>query len=109
MISWPFFLCAIQPDGDAGDVVVVLQQTDHESIKRQELDLFVEKKISLQEALCGFKFVFEHLDGRKLCLSCGPGEVISPGVDVCCACINGSLYNSLTLSLSLSLRVLQRD
>lgn len=69
-----------QPDGDAGDVIVVLQQTDHVMFKRQELDLFVEKKISLRQALCGFKFAFEHLDGRKMCLTCDPGEVISPGM-----------------------------
>lgn len=52
---------------------------DHATFTRKETDLFVEKKISLGEALCGFKFSFEHLDGRKICITCGPGEVIAPG------------------------------
>ena len=60
-------------------MIVILQQMDHPTFKRKDMDLIVEKKISLREALCGFKFTFEHLDGRKMCLTCSPGEVIAPG------------------------------
>jgi len=67
------------PDTDAGDVIVILQQSEHSMFKRAELDLFVEKKLTLQEALCGFEFTIEHLDGRKLRVSSPPGYVISPG------------------------------
>ena len=68
-----------QPDGEDGDVIVILQQMDHATFTRKELDLFVKKTVTLKEALCGFKFSFEHLDGRKMCLACSPGEVIAPG------------------------------
>ena len=72
-------LLSMQPDGDDGDVIVILQQMDHTTFTRKGMDLFVNKKVSLKEALCGFKFSFEHLDGRKMCLACDPGSVIAPG------------------------------
>ena len=31
------------------------------------------KEISLTEALCGFKFVIDQLDGRKLVMASEPG------------------------------------
>jgi len=43
------------PEADAGDVVFVLKQQEHAVFKRKGADLFVEKTISLQEALCGFQ------------------------------------------------------
>ena len=65
---------------DAGDVIVILQQLDHMTFQRIDVDLFVKRKISLKEALCGFSQTLDHLDGRKLLLSCQPGEIIiSPG------------------------------
>ncbi len=68
-----------QPDTDPGDVIVLLQPMDHTTFKRNDDDLFVMKKISLVEALCGFTCTLEHLDGRKLLVSCRPGEVLAPG------------------------------
>jgi DnaJ-class molecular chaperone len=61
---------------------------DHATFKRAELDLFVDKKISLRQALCGFKFSFEHLDGHKMVMTCSPGEVIAPG-RCCTGCAVG--------------------
>ena len=52
---------------------------DHADFKREDIDLFIEKKITLREALCGFSLNVEHLDGRKLLLTCPPGQVLSPG------------------------------
>ena len=72
-------VCAcVQPDGEAGDVLVILQQEDHPVFTREGIDLYVKKTINLQQALCGFTFVFEHLDSRKLKVVCKPGEVLSP-------------------------------
>merc|ERR1712157_29745 len=39
---------------------------------------FVIQEISLNQALCGFKFVITHLDKRQLCIQSRPGEVIKP-------------------------------
>ncbi len=43
----------------------------------------MEKTIKLSEALCGFQFVVEHLDGRKIVIRSTVGEVIKPG-DIKC-------------------------
>jgi len=66
------------PDKDTGDVVIVLKATEHPTIKRRGADLFIEKSISLQEALCGFDMDFEHLDGRKLLVKTSPGDIVAP-------------------------------
>merc|ERR1719464_8951 len=42
------------PDADTGDVVFILKQQEHAEFKRKGADLFIERKISLVEALCGF-------------------------------------------------------
>jgi len=66
------------PDADAGDAVFVLKQQEHAIFKRKGADLFIEKTISLVEALCGFSLEVTHLDGRKLIIKTSPGEIIKP-------------------------------
>jgi len=66
------------PDGEAGDVVFVLNEQPHAEFKRHGDDLYIERSISLTEALCGFKMELKALDGRTLIISSAPGEVIRP-------------------------------
>jgi len=66
------------PDGEAGDVVFVLQEQPHAQFKRKGDDLYIERKISLSEALCGFNMQLTHLDGRILIIKSGPGEILKP-------------------------------
>merc|ERR1712084_183864 len=66
------------PDADTGDVVFVLKQQEHALFKRKGADLFIEKKISLVEALCGFELELTHLDNRKLLIKTQPGEIVKP-------------------------------
>merc|ERR1719231_348504 len=66
------------PDGEAGDVVFVLQEQPHSEYKRKGDDLFLERNISLSEALSGFAMELDSLDGRKLVIKSAPGEVIKP-------------------------------
>lgn len=66
------------PDADAGDVVFTLKEQEHNLFKRKGADLFIEKKISLVEALCGFEFELTHLDGRKLFIKTSPGDIVKP-------------------------------
>merc|ERR1719323_1131433 len=68
------------PDADTGDVVFVLKQQEHSDFKRKGADLFIERKISLVEALCGFQMELTHLDGRKLLIKTAPGEIVKPMV-----------------------------
>ncbi|KNA05908.1 hypothetical protein SOVF_185980 [Spinacia oleracea] len=66
------------PDTVTGDIVIVLQEKEHARFKRKFDDLYVDHKLSLTEALCGFQFVLTHLDGRQLLIKSNPGEVIKP-------------------------------
>ena len=50
------------PDGEAGDVVFVLQEQPHAEYKRKGDDLFLERTIALSEALCGFAMELKTLD-----------------------------------------------
>ncbi|KAI3944436.1 hypothetical protein MKW98_006597, partial [Papaver atlanticum] len=66
------------PGTVTGDIVFVETQKDHPKFKRKGDDLFVEHKLSLTEALCGFQFALTHLDGRHLLIMINPREVIKP-------------------------------
>eukprot|EP00930_Biecheleria_cincta_P043322 TRINITY_DN2976_c0_g1_i1.p1 TRINITY_DN2976_c0_g1~~TRINITY_DN2976_c0_g1_i1.p1 ORF type:complete len:311 (-),score=81.01 TRINITY_DN2976_c0_g1_i1:855-1787(-) len=66
------------PDADTGDVVFLVKQQEHSEFKRKSADLFIERKISLVEALCGFNLEVTHLDGRKLLIKTSPGDIIKP-------------------------------
>lgn len=69
-----------EPDMMPGDVVIILNQKEHTVFKRDDdCNLFMEKELSLYEALCGFTFTIKHLDGRTLIVRSNPGEVIKPG------------------------------
>jgi len=48
------------PDTVPGNVVVVLQQKDHDVFERKGADLYMRKHISLVEALTGFSFPIHH-------------------------------------------------
>jgi hypothetical protein len=67
-----------RPDYDTGDVVFVLDEQEHKEFKRRGADLFVERKISLMEALCGFQMELTHLDDRKLLIKTEPGDIVKP-------------------------------
>lgn len=66
------------PEANTGDVVFVLKEQEHKEFKRRGADLFIERRISLVEALCGFEIEVTHLDGRKLLVKSGPGDIVSP-------------------------------
>lgn len=68
-----------QPDVEAGDVIIILQQKPHEKFQRSGDDLYVNHTVTLTEALCGFNFVLHHLDGRDLLITHPQGQVIKPG------------------------------
>merc|ERR1719198_2532875 len=66
------------PDADTGDVVFQLKEQKHKEFTRRGADLFVERSISLVEALCGFEIEVTHLDGRKLLIKTAPGDIVKP-------------------------------
>lgn len=64
-----------------GDLIIVVEEKPHKTFKRVKNDLYLEKKITLIEALCGLEFVIEHLDGRKLLIK--TVETIQPNTKKC--------------------------
>uniref|UniRef100_A0A7S4SJZ4 J domain-containing protein n=1 Tax=Alexandrium monilatum TaxID=311494 RepID=A0A7S4SJZ4_9DINO len=66
------------PGCEPGDVVVIVRQQEHAHFMRRGADLFMERDISLAEALTGFRLVVPHLDGRKMIIRSKPGEVLQP-------------------------------
>lgn len=71
------------PDTVPGDVVVVLQIAEHALFRREGHNLFHKKKITLLEALTGFSFTLQHLDGRVLRVKPEDGTVVKPGTVLC--------------------------
>ena len=63
----------MQPDMQAGDLLLIVQEIQHESFVRKGADLFFKKSISIVEALLGFTFSLKHLDGRQFTIRTNPG------------------------------------
>lgn len=69
-----------EPGGLAGDIIIHLKLDQSESdFERHEDDLLYKKKITLSEAICGYRFNLTHMDGRVLTIASEPGSVIAPG------------------------------
>ncbi|KAL7529529.1 hypothetical protein ACHAWF_003016 [Thalassiosira exigua] len=66
------------PKMEPGDINFIVQEKDHDLFKRKGADLLAIKEVSLNQALCGFTWKIDHLDGRVLVIKSRPGEVIKP-------------------------------
>jgi len=66
------------PDIEPGDIVIVLDEKEHDVFRRQGSDLFIRMDIELADALCGFTRNITTLDNRTLVIKSHPGEVIRP-------------------------------
>jgi hypothetical protein len=67
-------------NGERGDVKVTIIVEEHEIFKRSGLDIVIEKRISLKDALCGFIFDIEHVSGKKFSFNSSPGNIIRDGL-----------------------------
>lgn len=68
------------PGIEAGDVIIVLVQKEHDIFTRKENHLFMDMDIELVVALCGgIKRSMTTLDERELVISNLPGDVIKDG------------------------------
>lgn len=77
-----------EPGLEPGDIIIVLDEKDHEIFKRSGNDLIMRMNIELIEALCGFQRVIRTLDDRDLVITAIPGEVTKHG-DVKCIMSEG--------------------
>lgn len=71
------------PDLEPGDIIIVLDEKEHPTFKRKDMDLIMKMDINLTEALCGFQKVVKTLDNRQLIITSLPGEVIKPNEIKC--------------------------
>ena len=55
--------------GIKGDIKIVFKVSNQTEFKRQGLDLIYQKNIILKEALCGFSFEIQHLNGKLLSMN----------------------------------------
>jgi len=63
------------PGTTPGDVVIVIQEKEHDLFKRKGVDLVCSLNLELSEALCGFTKTLTHLDGRVLKFEVPAGQV----------------------------------
>lgn len=68
-----------EPGLEPGDIVIVLDEKEHDCFKRSGTDLLYKMEIELVDALCGTQKCIETLDKRNLVLTVLPGEVIKDG------------------------------
>jgi len=61
------------PDLEAGDVIIVLDEKEHNVFRRRGIDLSMQLELSLTEALCGFQRSIHTLDDRTLIIMSLPG------------------------------------
>lgn len=61
-----------------GDIKVQIAIVNKTSFKRQGLDLIYEKTITLKEALCGFSFQLDHINGSSYALNRNKGCIVQP-------------------------------
>lgn len=67
------------PGVEPGDMIIVLDEKEHEIFKRSGNNLIMRMHLELVEALCGFQKVIKTLDDRDLVITSLPGEVIKSG------------------------------
>jgi len=62
-----------------GDVKVVVKIENNTGFQRQGLDLFLQKTISVKEALCGFTFEIKYITGKTYTINNNAGNIIPNG------------------------------
>lgn len=72
-----------EPGKQPGDVIIVLDEKEHEVFTRKGNHLFLRMELELVEALCGFRKSITTLDKRHLIISALPGEVFKSGEFKC--------------------------
>ena len=64
-----------EPGLQPGDIIVVLDEKEHATFKRDKTDLHMKMRITLTEALCGFQKAIKTLDNRHLVVTSLPGKI----------------------------------
>jgi curved DNA-binding protein len=65
-------------DGTLGDVRIMIQISNTTKLIRRGLDLHYVHSITLKEALCGFNFELEYLQGKSFSITNQMGNIVQP-------------------------------
>lgn len=73
------------PGIEPGDIIIILDEKEHDVFKRNGTDLRMTMNIELADALCGFTKIVKTLDKetRYIKIVSAPGEVIRPNKPKC--------------------------
>lgn len=67
-------------DRSRGDVKITFIVQEHPKFKRNGIDIILEKELKLKDALCGFTFDIEHVNGKKFAFNSSAGNIIRDGL-----------------------------
>jgi len=65
-----------EPGIEAGDVIIILREAEHDIFQRKGNELVMKMKISLNESLTGFTRSITTLDKREIAITAVPGEFV---------------------------------
>jgi len=65
-----------EPGIEAGDVIIILREAEHDVFQRKGNELVMKMKISLNESLTGFTRSITTLDKREIAITAVPGEFV---------------------------------
>jgi DnaJ family protein B protein 4 len=65
-------------DGTLGDVRMLIQVSNTTKLTRKGLDLYYQHTLTLKEALCGFSFELEYLQGKSFSINNTLGNIVQP-------------------------------
>ena len=68
----------IMSEQNKGDIKLFIKVENTTDFKRNGLDLILEKKVTLKEALCGFMFELKHINGKSYTINNNPGSIVTP-------------------------------
>lgn len=72
------------PEVEPGDVIVVIKIRPNKIFSRKGADLYMDREISLLDALTGVNFTLMHLDGRIVRIKSEEGKCIKPNQVMTC-------------------------
>jgi molecular chaperone DnaJ len=68
----------VMSEHSKGDIKLFVKVENTTDFKRAGLDLILERKVTLKEALCGFMFELKHINGKSYTINNNPGSIVTP-------------------------------
>ena len=66
-------------DNLTGDIELTFKVQNDTDYIREGMNITINKEVSLKDALCGFSFEIDHINGKNYKISNQPGNIIKPG------------------------------